>query len=71
MTTKQFMKDFKDVPASKNGDNDIRTLSVHHFAALAHMDISYTLFRLGPCGANIPHIHPRATELLYVIIFIE
>jgi hypothetical protein len=65
--TRDFMKDFKDVTPAKNGNNDIRTLRVHDFPALAYLDISYTLFRLAPCGANIPHIHPRATELLYVI----
>jgi hypothetical protein len=66
-STKDFKKDFKDVPAITKGQNDIRTLRVHDFPALAYLDISYTLFRLAPCGANIPHIHPRATELLYVI----
>ncbi|CAM6054393.1 unnamed protein product [Sphagnum tenellum] len=29
--------------------------------------ISYTLFNLEPCGINLPHVHPRATELLYLI----
>jgi oxalate decarboxylase/phosphoglucose isomerase-like protein (cupin superfamily) len=29
--------------------------------------MSYTLFDIEPCGSNLPHSHPRATELLFVI----
>lgn len=29
--------------------------------------ISYTLFSIKPCGINLPHHHPRATELIYII----
>jgi hypothetical protein len=53
-------------PSSQANGNTIRPLNVNTFPILANMGISYTLFELSPCGINLPHIHPRATELLYV-----
>ena len=34
---------------------------------MAGQGISFTLVTLEPCGINLPHIHPRATEQIYVI----
>ncbi|CAN0597135.1 unnamed protein product, partial [Laminaria digitata] len=31
--------------------------------ALAGQGISMALVNLGPCAINLPHIHPRATEV--------
>ena len=56
----------KDKPTFQSGNNTIKQLGVSQFPTLANMGISYTLFELQPCGINLPHIHPRATELLYV-----
>ena len=56
----------RDKPTSQSGNNTIKQLSVAQFPTLANMGISYTLFELQPCGINLPHLHPRATELLYV-----
>jgi hypothetical protein len=28
--------------------------------------VAFTLFKLDPCSINLPHTHPRATELLFV-----
>ncbi|KAJ3180435.1 hypothetical protein HDU87_001944 [Geranomyces variabilis] len=35
--------------------------------ALDRQHIALTLILLEPCGANLPHTHPRASEALYVI----
>ncbi len=35
--------------------------------ALIGAGVSYTLFHVEPCGINMPHVHPRANELFYVI----
>ncbi|KAJ3021106.1 hypothetical protein HKX48_009201 [Thoreauomyces humboldtii] len=46
------------------------TLSRMNVATLPSLDgqrIAMTLINLEPCGINPPHIHPRASEALYVI----
>ncbi|GAQ79047.1 hypothetical protein KFL_000230265 [Klebsormidium nitens] len=48
------------------GGNNTRATSAN-FPALRSQGISYTLFNMRPCGQNLPHTHPRATEILYVI----
>ena len=35
--------------------------------ALSGEGLSYILYELKPCAVNLPHFHPRAAELLYVI----
>jgi len=49
------------------GGGTIRRANGATFPALDGNGISYSLFDLKPCGINLPHVHPRATELLYVI----
>ncbi|KNC78009.1 hypothetical protein SARC_09542 [Sphaeroforma arctica JP610] len=29
--------------------------------------MALTRFRIGPCGINLPHVHPRGTETIYVV----
>ncbi|KAJ8901243.1 hypothetical protein NDN08_007092 [Rhodosorus marinus] len=65
-------KDFKfnlaDAPASNNGVGaKIQGGSQGRFPALNGLGVSYTLFTIDPCGMNLPHVHPRATELIYII----
>ncbi|KAH8681211.1 RmlC-like cupin domain-containing protein [Xylariales sp. PMI_506] len=37
------------------------------FPALTNTGISAAVAFLGPCGFNTPHVHPRATELAFVV----
>ena len=60
------MYDFNKANATKSGNNSINQISVLQFPTLDRMGVAYTLFELAPCGINLPHVHPRATELLYV-----
>ena len=46
---------------------EIRSATVENFPALSGEGISYTLVNMDPCAINLPHVHPRATELLFVI----
>ena len=66
---KDFVYDLGKATPTQAGNNTIRQLSVSQFPTLAKMGISYTLFELAPCGINLPHIHPRASELLYVSFY--
>lgn len=45
----------------------IRPLSVEELPSLAGESLAYTLFTIEPCGLNLPHLHPRATEFIYLI----
>ncbi|KAJ1454285.1 RmlC-like cupin domain-containing protein, partial [Pelagophyceae sp. CCMP2097] len=45
----------------------IRAVTVAELPSLYGEGLSYSLFEIEPCGINLPHEHPRATELLYVI----
>lgn len=63
-----FVFDLNGTPStSTGGGGKIRANSVDNFPALSGEGISYSLFDVEPCGVNLPHVHPRATELLYVI----
>ena len=55
------------VPASITSAGTIQSVDVVHLPSLAGQGLSYSLFTIEPCGINLPHVHPRATELLYVI----
>ena len=65
-STRDFVYDFNNARPTRVGNNTINQLSVSQFPTLERMGVSYTLFELAPCGINLPHVHPRATELLYV-----
>jgi len=54
-------------PTAGGSAGEIRPLTVVQLPALAGEGLSYFLFNIEPCGINLPHSHPRATELLYVI----
>ncbi|CAB1104740.1 unnamed protein product [Ectocarpus sp. CCAP 1310/34] len=45
----------------------LRTAVVNQLPALDGQGISMGLVNLDPCAINLPHIHPRATEMVYVI----
>ena len=44
-----------------------RRASIAELPSLKGVGISSVLFHIDPCGINLPHVHPRATELFYVV----
>lgn len=54
-------------PESNTPAGTVQPLSVEQLPSLAGEGVAYTLFTLEPCGINLPHVHPRATEIIYVI----
>lgn len=42
-------------------------VNVGNLPSLKGEGVSYTLFNIDPCGINLPHVHPRATEIFFVI----
>ena len=44
-----------------------RSMNVDSLPSLSGEGVAMVLFKIDPCGINLPHIHPRATELFYVL----
>jgi quercetin dioxygenase-like cupin family protein len=58
----------RDVPAVAPGNGASAIgLSLANFPALQFQGVSLTSLQFLPCGQNPPHIHPRATEMVYVL----
>ena len=55
-------------PSTGGGGGDVRRVFVDQFPALAGEKLALGLFDILPCGVNLPHIHPRASEFVYVFI---
>ena len=68
---KDFIFDLNQKSATKRSGGSIRPLTVSDMPALKDEGISFQLFQLEPCGVNQPHIHPMATEFLYVKYILE
>ena len=55
-------------PGSSTSACTMQGLDVTKLQSLAGQGVAYTLFTLEPCGGiNLPHVHPRATEIIHVI----
>lgn len=65
---KEFVFDlYKSVPKVVGRAGTGRPLSVAELPPLEDLGVSSILFRIEPCGINLPHVHPRATELFHVL----
>ncbi|KNC80086.1 hypothetical protein SARC_07529 [Sphaeroforma arctica JP610] len=66
-----FVFDFSDsnaVPVDSTGNGGtIQPVDIEGFPVMQLADMAYSRFSIGPCGINLPHLHPRGTESLYVI----
>ncbi|KAJ6454379.1 RmlC-like cupin domain-containing protein [Mycena sanguinolenta] len=53
------------VPGAKGGS--ILLATIDNFPILTDLGVSAAVSFIEPCGLNIPHLHPRANEMLTVI----
>jgi len=53
--------------ASSGYGGSARVLNVDNFPVLSGEGLAYTLITMEACGVNLPHVHPRATELAFYI----
>jgi len=65
---KQFIFDFENttVGVSSSQGGRIILANAMTFPAVIGHGISMAIAELGPCGLNLPHIHPRATEINFI-----
>ena len=54
-------------PNAIGGGGNGRAMNIDTFAPLAGEGVAMVLFKIDPCGINLPHVHPRGTELFYVV----
>jgi hypothetical protein len=54
-------------PNNGSGGGKIRALTVDQMKSLKGQGISIIYIEIEPCGVNLPNIHTRASELVYVI----
>ena len=54
-------------PATMGKAGTGQQVNVGNLPSLKGEGVSYTLFNIDPCGINLPHVHPRATEIFFVI----
>jgi hypothetical protein len=77
MTRAQFRSQFKasdfvfdlggsESVSSGNG-GEARVADQNSMKVLSGEGVASTQFIVEPCGINLPHVHPRATEFLYLI----
>lgn len=65
---RDFVYDVYAAPSSVNGvAGTVKPVDVETMPALEFTGVSYSVFQIEPCGINLPHVHPRASEILYVI----
>eukprot|EP01134_Creolimax_fragrantissima_P001862 CFRG1862T1 len=66
-----FILDFSDqtaVPVGSDGlGGTVQAANINNFPVLQTAEMSQTRFHIGPCGINLPHVHPRGTESIYMV----
>eukprot|EP00122_Pirum_gemmata_P001212 Pgem_evm2s1082 len=62
-----FVIDFRKVPVESMGIGGlVQPQSLGNNPVLAVGNMAITRFSLDPCGINLPHVHPRGTELIFM-----
>jgi oxalate decarboxylase/phosphoglucose isomerase-like protein (cupin superfamily) len=65
--TSDFVYDLRNSTPKQGLGGQIYVAGLNQMPALSSQSIAYVLISLKPCALILPHIHPRAAELLYVI----
>lgn len=63
-----FVYNLADAKPTSSGAGGVgRLMTVDTFPPLAGEGVSIAVFDIEPCGINLPHVHPRASEIFYVL----
>ena len=66
-TAANFTYDLAGSPPIVGGGGQVNQVTLDQMPALSGEGLTYFLFNLKPCGVILPHVHPRAAELIYAI----
>eukprot|EP00121_Abeoforma_whisleri_P015986 Awhi_evm1s14694 len=62
-----FVFDFRSIPVESMGIGGLlQPVDLANFPVVAMGNSAQSRFTLDPCGINLPHVHPRATEFAFV-----
>eukprot|EP00121_Abeoforma_whisleri_P007245 Awhi_evm3s6606 len=62
-----FVFNFRIIPVESMGIGGlVQPVGLGAFPVLALGDVAITRFTLDPCGLNLPHVHPRGTEIIFM-----
>ncbi|GAQ81309.1 cupin superfamily protein [Klebsormidium nitens] len=70
LATGDFVKSLTGTPPAANpsgSGGQLRLLNANNFPAVMGQGVAIALINFNPCGQNILHTHPRATEISYVV----
>jgi len=69
LTDQQFVFDFVNslTGITKGGGGSTVAATRTNFAALVGHGVAMTVGFIEPCGINLPHTHPRATEINFIL----
>jgi len=62
-----FVLNLQAQPSTNGHGGTIKFATVDNFPVLAGLGVAAALVTVEPCSVNLPVVHPRASELLYVI----
>ena len=62
-----FVYDLAGSTPTVGAGGQVKSVGVDQMPALSGEGLTYFLFTLKPCGIILPHVHPRASELVYAI----
>jgi len=62
-----FVFDLKGQQVEPGEGGSVQPVEVNAMPTLYGEGMAMTLFTIEPCGINLPHVHPRATEMIYVL----
>ncbi|CAM9889687.1 unnamed protein product [Chrysoparadoxa australica] len=62
-----FTLDLAGLDVTPQAGGTVQGGNLANWPALDGQGLSVALFNLEPCGINLPHVHPRASELVYAI----
>jgi oxalate decarboxylase/phosphoglucose isomerase-like protein (cupin superfamily) len=58
---------FGSRPNVRSTGGSAQRVAVEDLPALKGLGVSSVIFRMLPCAINLPHVHPRGTELFHVL----
>ncbi|CAF1292496.1 unnamed protein product, partial [Didymodactylos carnosus] len=69
ITSNSYVFDFDNATVGVSTGKGGRTVAANarNFPALINHGVAMTVGYIGPCGLNLPHFHPRASGILYVV----
>ncbi|KNC74228.1 hypothetical protein SARC_13219 [Sphaeroforma arctica JP610] len=64
---RDFVIDYSTLPGATELGGTVQAANRNNVPVMQAAKMTHTRFHIAPCGINLPHIHPRGTESIYII----